>query len=119
RFGVSVPEPAISSIARVPSEQCIIQIRRAPEAGAFQTPDGVVQLDHSTAGRNPGRLSTVMRGHSASKTRVNALMSRASNVLRTDNFKSLKPAAFVFGNINVAFGIHGSTDGIKELALEE
>jgi hypothetical protein len=31
----------------------------------------------------------------------------------------LKPAAFVFGNINIAFGIHGGTNGIKELALKE
>src|SRR3981081_2965834 len=42
-----------------------------------------------------------------------------STVLRTDNFESLKPAAFVFGNIDIAFRIHGGTNGIKELALEE
>src|SRR5271163_3423449 len=39
--------------------------------------------------------------------------------LRTDGFESLKPAAFVFGNIDIAFGIHGGTNGIEELALEE
>ena len=39
--------------------------------------------------------------------------------LWADNFESLEPAAFVFGNIDIAFGIHGGTDGIKELALEE
>lgn len=40
-------------------------------------------------------------------------------MLRTYNFESLKPAAFVFGNIDIAFGIHGGTNSIKELALEE
>ena len=40
-------------------------------------------------------------------------------MLRTDNLEFLQPAAFVFGDVNIAFGIHGSPDGIKELALEE
>ena len=40
-------------------------------------------------------------------------------VLRADNLESLKPAAFVFGDINIVFGIHGSADCIKELAREE
>ena len=40
-------------------------------------------------------------------------------MLRTDDFESLKSAAFVFGNIDIAFGIHGGANGIKELALEE
>jgi len=39
--------------------------------------------------------------------------------LWTDGFEPLKPAAFVFGNIDIAFGIHGGANGIEELALEE
>ena len=39
--------------------------------------------------------------------------------LWTDGFEPLQPAAFVFGNIDVAFGIHGGANGIEELALEE
>jgi len=40
-------------------------------------------------------------------------------MLRIDNFEPLKPAAFVFRHIDIAFGIHGRTNGIKELTLEE
>ena len=40
-------------------------------------------------------------------------------MLRTDDFESLKSAAFVFGNIDIAFGIHGGANGIKELARKE
>src|SRR5260370_1677244 len=39
--------------------------------------------------------------------------------LWTDGFEPLQPAAFVFGNIDIAFGIHGGANGIEELALEE
>src|SRR6516225_895263 len=46
-------------------------------------------------------------------------MCSGLTALRADNFESLKPAAFVFGNINIAFGIDGSTDRVKELAREE
>jgi hypothetical protein len=44
---------------------------------------------------------------------------KVPTVLWTDNFEPLKPAAFVFGNIDIAFGIHRGTNGIEELALEE
>jgi hypothetical protein len=40
-------------------------------------------------------------------------------VVPTDSFESLKPATFVFGDIDIASGIHGSANGIKELAREE
>ena len=40
-------------------------------------------------------------------------------MLRTDSFESLKPATFVFGNVDVAFGIHSGANGIKELAREK
>jgi len=39
--------------------------------------------------------------------------------LRTDSFESLKPAAFVLRNIDIALGIHGGANGIEELAREE
>jgi hypothetical protein len=31
----------------------------------------------------------------------------------------LQPAAFVFGNVDIAFGIHGGTNGIEQLTREE
>ena len=37
----------------------------------------------------------------------------------TDSFEPLKPAAFVFGNIDIALGIHCGANGIEELPLEE
>ena len=44
---------------------------------------------------------------------------KVPTVLWTDNFEPLKPAAFVFGNIDIALGIHGGANGIEELAREE
>jgi hypothetical protein len=40
-------------------------------------------------------------------------------MLRTDKLESLKPAAFVLRNKDIALGIHGGANGIKELAREE
>jgi hypothetical protein len=39
--------------------------------------------------------------------------------LWTDNFEPLQPPAFVFGNVDIAFGIHGGAYRIEELAREE
>lgn len=39
--------------------------------------------------------------------------------LWTHNLESLKPAAFVLRNIDIALGIHGGANSIKELAREE
>lgn len=39
--------------------------------------------------------------------------------LWTDNFEALQAAAFIFGNIDIAFGIHGGANGVEELTLKE
>jgi len=39
--------------------------------------------------------------------------------LRTDYFESLKPAALVFGDIDIPFGIHRGTNSVKELARKK
>ena len=46
-------------------------------------------------------------------------LRKKRRALWTHNLESLKPAAFVLRNIDVALGIHGGSNGIEELAREE
>src|SRR6516225_3959027 len=66
--------------------------------------------------RWPGRARPCRREGSATRRKPS---SSRWWPLWADNFESLQPAAFVFGNVDVAFGIHGGPNGIKQLAREE
>ncbi len=53
------------------------------------------------------------------RQRAQAQSAKKRRALRSHNLESLKPAAFVLRNIDIALGIHGGANGIKELAREE